>query len=91
MPNVLIPTPLRAYVDNNDSITVSSSGSVNDLFTQLCSDFPKLKQHLYNESGELRKFVNIYIGDTDIRDLDGVNTPVNENQDVSIIPSIAGG
>ncbi|MCU0465094.1 MAG: DUF4395 family protein [Anaerolineae bacterium] len=89
MPSIKIPTPLRVYTGNNAQVTVSGDtirAALDDLTTQ----FPDLKPHLFNNS-ELRSFVNIFVGDEDIRFLDGLDTPVEAGDALRIIPSIAGG
>ena len=87
---VLIPTPLRSYVDKQDSVSVEGS-TVGDLLNHLTGAHPSLKKHLFHEDGKLRSFVNIYVNDEDIRYLKNEKTPVSEKDVVSIIPSIAGG
>ena len=90
MPNVRIPTPLRQYVGGNAEVSVQG-GTAGDALGDLVSQHPDLKQHLYTGDGKLRSFVNVYKGDEDIRYLDGQDTEVAENDELSIIPSIAGG
>lgn len=89
MTTIKIPTPLRAYTGGNAEIKVSGDTvgtALNDLVTQ----HPDLRQHLYNGS-ELRNFVNVFIGEEDIRYRDGLDTPLEPNDNLRIIPSIAGG
>ena len=86
-----IPTPLRAYVDGLDEIQMDSVNTVDECLTQLVTQYPTMKQHLFDEQGQLRKFVNIYVKDEDIRQLDGLKTKLDANSEVSIVPSIAGG
>jgi molybdopterin converting factor small subunit len=90
MAKVLIPTPLRQYVDKKDSVEVTgrTAGEVLGLLT---SQFPELKRHLYNDEGKLRSFVNVYVNDEDIRYAGKDATPVKDNDTVSIVPSVAGG
>jgi sulfur-carrier protein len=87
---ISIPTALRQYADNNAGIAVAS-GPVGQLLANLVEKHPQLGKQLYNEQGQLRSFVNIYVGDEDIRYLQGVETPVPDGETVSIIPAIAGG
>jgi molybdopterin converting factor small subunit len=89
MTSIKIPTPLRAYTDNQAQINVSGTNvgaALNDLVTQ----FPELRQHLFN-GAELRNFVNVFLDDEDIRFLDGLNTEITAEDNLRIIPSIAGG
>jgi molybdopterin converting factor small subunit len=91
MPKVLIPTPLRPYVDNQDEVSIDKEGPISDVLASLISQYPSLQNHLYDGEGSLRGFINVYVNDEDIRYQDGEKTIVNANQDVSIVPSIAGG
>ena len=90
MPTILIPTALRAYTDNQTSLQVEAS-TVGEAIQQLVERFPKLKPHLFNEEGRLRSFVNLYLGDEDVRHLQGLETPFGENDELTIVPSVAGG
>ncbi|MEN3001106.1 MAG: ubiquitin-like small modifier protein 1, partial [Armatimonadota bacterium] len=90
MPTIVIPTALRAYTENQTSLQVEAS-TVREAIEQLVVRFPKLKPHLFNEEGRLRSFVNLYRGDEDVRHLQGLDTPLNENDELMIVPSVAGG
>ena len=85
-----IPTPLRKFTGGEAAVGVEGE-TVGEALAHLTSLFPTLQQHLYNEQGALRSFINIYLGDEDIRYLDGVNTPLDADATLSIVPSIAGG
>lgn len=86
-----IPTPLRQYAGKQPTVDVRAT-TVRDALAQLTAEHPDLKRHLYTDDGKLRAFVNIYLNDEDIRYLDGrENAPVKESDNLSIIPSIAGG
>jgi molybdopterin converting factor small subunit len=88
---VLIPAPLRAYTDNQESVEIEGS-TVGDVMDKLVGQYAELKRHLYSESGQLRNFVNVYLGDEDIRHLEQGNaTPISGSATLSIVPSIAGG
>src|SRR5262245_42299638 len=87
---VSIPTALRQYADGNASIQLAN-GPVGQLLENLVERHPQLGKQLYNEHGQLRSFVNVYVGDEDIRYLQGVETQVPDGETVSIIPAIAGG
>ena len=87
---ISIPTALRQYASNNAGVALAS-GPVGQLLATLVEQHPQLGKQLYNEEGQLRSFVNIYVGDEDIRYLQGVETPVPDGETVSIIPAIAGG
>ncbi len=87
---ILIPTPLRQYAGKKDVIEVTA-GTVGEALGRLTSENPDLRRHLYSDDGKLRAFVNVYVNDEDIRYLQKENTPVAENDTISIVPSIAGG
>jgi sulfur-carrier protein len=86
---IKIPTPLRQYTGGQAEIEVTGD-TVGAALTDLVTRHPELRQHLYNGS-ELRNFVNVFIGDEDIRYRDGVETPLEAGDSLRIIPSIAGG
>ena len=90
MPKVKIPTPLRQYTGGNAEVEVDGQ-TAGDTLGNLIGEYPQLQQHLYTGDGKLRSFVNVYKGDEDIRYLDGPDTQVSEGDELSIIPSIAGG
>jgi molybdopterin converting factor small subunit len=87
---ISIPTALRQYAGGYATVTLES-GAVGQLLANLVEQHPQLGKHLYNEQGQLRNFVNIYVGDEDIRYLQGTDTQVPDGETVSIIPAIAGG
>jgi molybdopterin converting factor small subunit len=90
MPTIRIPTPLRPYTDSQAEIPVSGT-TVGAVLTDLTTRFPGLRQHLYGESGELRSFVNVYLNEENIRHVRGTDTPVQDQDRLMIVPSIAGG
>lgn len=87
---VFIPTPLRVYTERKEAIDVEGS-TVEEVLTNLVQRYAQLRQHLYNDDGRLRSYVNIYVNDEDIRYLLREKTPLRDNDTLSIIPSIAGG
>jgi molybdopterin synthase sulfur carrier subunit len=87
---VRIPTPLRRLTGGQGEVTVDGR-SVQELLDALERRFPGMRERLYDETGQLRRFVNIYINDEDIRFAQGVDTPVKAGDEVSIVPAIAGG
>jgi molybdopterin converting factor small subunit len=90
MAKILIPTPLRQFVDKRDSVELSGS-TVGEVLGALTGKYAELKRHLYNDEGKLRSFVNVYVNDEDIRYSGKDSTPVKDGDTVSIVPSIAGG
>ncbi len=89
MASIKIPTPLRAYTGNEAQVSVSGT-TVGAALQDLIVQYPDLKPHLYN-GDELRNFVNIFLGEEDVRFLDGLDTEVSASDNLRIIPSIAGG
>ena len=87
---ILIPTPLRPYVDGRDTLELEGA-SVGELLERLAGEHTALKQHLFAADVRLRSFVNVYVNDRDIRRLEHQETRVSPGDTVSIIPSIAGG
>ena len=90
MPVLRIPTPLRTYTAGQSEINVHGatvSAAMSDLVTQ----FPALQPHLYNNDGALRPFVNLFLGEENVKDLQGLETPLSEGDRLLLIPSIAGG
>ena len=87
---IQIPTPLRPYTDKLDLIELEGA-TVSELLANLTTRFSGLRQHLFNDDGRLRSFVNVYVNDEDIRYLQRDQTPLKSGDTVSIIPSVAGG
>lgn len=90
MPSVRIPTPLRRLTGEKDEVDINAS-NVGELIEELENQFPGIKERLCDENGEVRRFINLYVNNEDIRFLDGVSTGLNKDDIVSIIPAIAGG
>jgi molybdopterin converting factor small subunit len=90
MSKIHIPTPLRQYVGKQSTVEVKGS-TVSEVMNDLLSQHPDLRRHLYADDGKLRAFVNLYVNDEDIRYLQKEATAVNEGDNISIVPSIAGG
>lgn len=89
MTSIKIPTPLRTYTDNQAQIDVTG-GTVGQALNDLTDKYPELRQHLFN-GAELRNFVNVFLGEEDVRFLDGLSTEITPEDNLRIIPSIAGG
>lgn len=90
MPTIRIPTPLRPYVGGSAEVPVAGA-TVGAALNDLTSRHPDLRKHLYTDGGELRAFVNVFLGQEDVRHLQGANTPVKESDQLRIVPSVAGG
>jgi len=87
---VSIPTPLRQYTAKQATVEVSAN-TVGEMLDKLTGRYPELRKQLFAENGKLRRFVNVYVNDEDIRYLENGNTPLKETDTVSIVPSVAGG
>lgn len=90
MTTLRIPTPLRAYTGGKSEVTVAGA-KISEALADLTTQYPAIKPHLFNENGDLRPFVNLFIGESNIKDLQGVETPIKDGDRVMLIPSIAGG
>jgi sulfur-carrier protein len=90
MPQVLIPTPLRKLT--NELAEVAAAGAtVGDVLANLESAFPGVRERLFDEAGEIRRFILVHVNGEDIRFLDGLKTPVGDRDELSITPALAGG
>lgn len=90
MVSVRIPTPLRQLSADRDELDIEAS-SVATLIEELERECPGMKARLCDEGGSVRRFINLYVNNEDIRFLDGVDTELKDGDTVSIIPAIAGG
>jgi molybdopterin converting factor small subunit len=90
MSKIHIPTPLRQYVGKQASVEVSGK-TVGEAMDALVGQHPELRKHLYTDDGKLRAFVNLYVNDEDIRYLQKEATALQDSDNISIVPSIAGG
>lgn len=88
--SVRIPTPLRKFTDGKDEVEASGN-TVTEVVENLESNFPGIKEKLCDESGKLRKFLNIYLNDEDIRFMDSLDTELRDGDSLALIPAIAGG
>jgi len=85
-----IPTPLRSYTGGQVDVRVEGN-NVGEAMEHLVYQFPTLKPHLYNGDGKLRPFVNLFVGENNVKDLQGMATPLDSDARVLLVPSIAGG
>lgn len=88
--NVRIPTPLRKLT-NNEELVVIQAGDISGAIRELQSRYPGIQERLVDETGAVRRFVNVYVNEEDIRFLQNLKTPIKDGDEVSIIPAIAGG
>jgi molybdopterin synthase sulfur carrier subunit len=90
MPTVRIPTPLRKLTNGKEEVAAAGQ-TVAELITDLERQYPGLRERLCDDKGQLRRFVNIFANDEDIRFLQNLDTPVKDGDELSIVPAIAGG
>ena len=87
---VRIPTPLRKLTNDEELVTVEAA-TIGDAISELQTKYPGIRERLVDDSGEVRRFVNIYVNEEDISFLQNKATPIKDGDEVSIIPAIAGG
>ena len=87
---VRIPTPLRKLTNNEELVEVNAA-TIGDVITELQTRYPGIKDRLIDETGSIRRFVNVYVNEEDIRFLENQKTTLKDGDEISIIPAIAGG
>ncbi len=87
---VLVPTALQKFT-NNEATIDAQGGNIDELFESLESSYPGIKARLCDETGKPRRFLNLYVNNEDIRFLEGSETKLNDGDEVSIVPAVAGG
>lgn len=90
MVTVRIPTPLQKLAGGKSEVQIEGK-TVKDVLANLDKQYPGFKDRLYDEKGVLRRFINFYVNDEDVRFLQGEATEIKAGQDLSIVPAIAGG
>jgi molybdopterin synthase sulfur carrier subunit len=87
---VRVPGPLRRLTQGSAEVSVDGA-TVGEVLTRLDAEYPGFRERLYDDQGSLRQFINIYVNDSDIRFGQGLDTPVAERDELSIVPAVAGG
>jgi molybdopterin synthase sulfur carrier subunit len=87
---VRIPTPLRKLTNNEELVEVNAA-TVGEAFAELQTRYPGIQERLLDDQGAVRRFVNVYVNEEDIRFLQNQQTPLKDGDEISIIPAIAGG
>ncbi len=87
---VRIPTPLRRITGGAARVNATGD-TVREALDSLVTSFPELNDRVYDQDAKLRRFINLFVGDEDIRFLDGLDTPLSEGAELSIVPAVAGG
>ena len=88
--NVRIPTPLRKLTNNEEVVEIAAA-TIADAIVELQTRYPGIRERLVDEKGDVRRFVNVYVNEEDIRFLQNQQTPLKDGDEISIIPAIAGG
>lgn len=90
MSTLRIPTLLKYYLDNQSEIVLKGE-TVGDILRNLSKQYPKIHSHIFDAKGQVRRHINLFVNADNIRDLQGLGTPVGEEDIVKILPSITGG
>lgn len=90
MPTIKIPSPLRSYTNGLGKLELQGN-TVSEVLSSLVQAYPQIRGHIYDDANNLRPFVNIYLGEENIREMDGLDTRLQPDDTLLIIPSIAGG
>lgn len=90
MATVRIPTPLRKLTQNLEEVSAGGK-TVGEVIASLEKQYPGIKERICDDSGQVRRFVNIFANDEDIRFLQNLETPIKDSDEISIVPAIAGG
>jgi len=90
MTQVRIPSPLRRYTDGQSKVETNGA-TIQELIDNLEAQHPGVKSRLCDENGQIKRYVNVFVNDEEIRTLQGVETPISDKDEVSIIPAMAGG
>ena len=90
MPSLRIPSPLRSYTGGQSEVSLTG-GTVGELMQDLITQYPAIQPHLFNGEGRLRPFVNLFLGEDNVKDLNGLETTLTQEDRLLLIPSIAGG
>jgi molybdopterin converting factor small subunit len=88
--SVRIPTILRSYTDGESEVS-AEGGNLAEVLDDLDGSYAGIKGRILDEAGDLRRFVNVYVGNDDVRFLDNLDTPTPDGTQISVIPAVAGG
>lgn len=89
--SLFIPTALRAFTERKSLIDIDSVATVGDAIKKLVELYPAIGDYIFADSGELKRFINVFVGEENIKGLDGLNTVLKDGDSISLIPAIAGG
>ena len=88
---VFIPTALRAFTERKSEIDVGTVATVEEAIQQLTAQYPAINDYVFASDGQLKRFINVFIGEENIKDRDGIKTVLKDGDKISLIPAIAGG
>jgi len=88
--SILVPAALRAYTERQAEIEVTGS-TAGEAIEDLAAKYPDIRKHIYKDDDNLRDFINVFIGDTNIKELNGLKTQIKDGDAVMLVPAIAGG
>ena len=91
MPKVYIPVAMRKFTDNQSSVKVNDVNTVGSLLQSIQHQYPGIASLLHNQNGQINPYIAVFVNNTDIRDLEKVDTPVSDRDEIHIIQAIAGG
>lgn len=89
--SLFIPTALRAFTERKSLIDIDSVATVGDAIKKLVELYPAIGDYIFADNGELKRFINVFVGEENIKGLDGLNTVLKDGDSISLIPAIAGG
>ena len=90
MPTLRVPALMKSYVENQTEVSLRGA-TVADILSDLVTRHPAIKIHIMDQNGDLRRYVNLFVNDTNIKELNGVKTSLQESDKVILLPSISGG
>jgi molybdopterin converting factor small subunit len=90
MPTLRVPALLKYYLDDQTEVALKGE-TVGDILRSLSKQYPKISSHIFDNSGQVRRHINLFVNEESIRDLQGLGTPVGQDDILKIIPSITGG
>jgi molybdopterin converting factor small subunit len=87
---LLIPTALRAFADQKSEVSAKGA-TVGETLADFTNQYPDIRRHLYEDDGKLRSFINVFVGEINIKTTGGLDTPLSDGATVMLVPAIAGG
>ena len=90
MPNLRVPALMKFYIEGQTEVLLHGL-TVSDAISDLVTRYPAIKPHIMDNNGALRRYINLFVNDTNIKDLNGLKTPIQDNDRIILLPSISGG